>query len=245
MLMRPVSTRGCRPPAAVCSTCSAPASPASTPLPAGSFLLHAELVTKAEEVAGLHETQRSAQSQINLYISDLQAREAVAVPQKRLWHSRGGKCRFVKQAAQSAYCMASVLINSSLQQRSIDSSTPRQAYERQVEAMQRALHRREEAADGSDRERQALLEQLRGAEQVCSCELGLVDCRAKLIPVIRNSGCCPGGRQHNVGTQRNNVCCYSFFSTSHVVSRMPPLPLAGPLPAGARPGGAAAPAASR
>lgn len=34
--------------------------------------LAAELATKAEEVASLHEAQRSAQSQINMYISDLQ-----------------------------------------------------------------------------------------------------------------------------------------------------------------------------
>lgn len=40
-----------------------------------------------------------------------------------------------------------------------------QAYERQVEAMNRAMRRGDEAADGLDRERQALLEQLRGAEQ--------------------------------------------------------------------------------
>lgn len=32
----------------------------------------AELATKVEEIASLHEAQRSAQSQINLYISDLQ-----------------------------------------------------------------------------------------------------------------------------------------------------------------------------
>ena len=35
---------------------------------------HAELATKAEEVSSLHEAQRSAQSQINMYNSDLQAR---------------------------------------------------------------------------------------------------------------------------------------------------------------------------
>ncbi|PRW50911.1 basal body [Chlorella sorokiniana] len=71
-----------------------------------------ELATKAEEVASLHEAQRSAQSQINMYISDLQA------------------------------------------------------YERQLEAMQRAMRRGDEAAGGLDRERQSLLEQLRTAEQV-------------------------------------------------------------------------------
>ncbi len=32
----------------------------------------AELATKAEEVASLHEAQRSAQSQMNMYIADLQ-----------------------------------------------------------------------------------------------------------------------------------------------------------------------------
>ena len=32
----------------------------------------AELATKAEEVGSLHEAQRSAQSQINMYIADLQ-----------------------------------------------------------------------------------------------------------------------------------------------------------------------------
>ncbi|KAL4853675.1 Centrosomal protein [Chlorella vulgaris] len=72
----------------------------------------AELVTRCEEVSSLHEAQRSAQSQINLYISDLQA------------------------------------------------------YERQVAAMQRAMQRGDEAAEGLDRERHSLLEQLRTAEQV-------------------------------------------------------------------------------
>lgn len=43
---------------------------------------------------------------------------------------------------------------------------PPQAYERQVEAMDRAMKRGDEAAEGLDRERQALLQQLRGAEQV-------------------------------------------------------------------------------
>jgi hypothetical protein len=41
-----------------------------------------------------------------------------------------------------------------------------QAYERQLEAANRAMRRGGEAADGLDRERQALLEQLRAAEQV-------------------------------------------------------------------------------
>ena len=41
-----------------------------------------------------------------------------------------------------------------------------QAYERQLEAANRATRRGGEAADGLDRERQALLEQLRAAEQV-------------------------------------------------------------------------------
>lgn len=36
----------------------------------------AELATKAEEVASLHEAQRSAQNQINMYISDLQVGSA-------------------------------------------------------------------------------------------------------------------------------------------------------------------------
>lgn len=34
--------------------------------------LPAELVTRSQEIEGLHEAQRSAQSQINMYISDLQ-----------------------------------------------------------------------------------------------------------------------------------------------------------------------------
>ena len=71
----------------------------------------AELVRKAEEAASLHEAQRSAQSQINLYVADLQAQQ------------------------------------------------------RQLEAAARALRRGEEGAEAADRERQALLEQLRAAEQ--------------------------------------------------------------------------------
>lgn len=43
-----------------------------------------------------------------------------------------------------------------------------------MDAMQRAMQRNDEAADGLDRERQGLLERLRGAEQVGmgGCMLG-------------------------------------------------------------------------
>lgn len=40
-----------------------------------------------------------------------------------------------------------------------------QAYERQLDAVNRAMQRGEEAAGGLDRERQAMLEQLRASEQ--------------------------------------------------------------------------------
>lgn len=49
-----------------------PARPLKQPPRLPPRILVAELAGKAEEVASLHEAQRSAQSQINMYISDLQ-----------------------------------------------------------------------------------------------------------------------------------------------------------------------------
>ncbi|GAB4818323.1 hypothetical protein N2152v2_005369 [Parachlorella kessleri] len=71
-----------------------------------------ELAIRADEIASLREAQRSAQSQINQYIADLQA------------------------------------------------------YERQFDSLSRAMHRSDNMAEGLDAERQALLDQLRAAEQV-------------------------------------------------------------------------------
>lgn len=146
----------------------------------------AELATKAEEVASLHEAQRSAQSQIAIYISDLQVRGLCAgwepgLPAERPaegWLAGDSMRRpgwvvlCVRSPMDGAehprvlHDLAAVL---GVSGKGLRAPAALQAYERQAEALGRAMNRGDEAAEGLDRERQALLEQLRGAEQARLC----------------------------------------------------------------------------
>lgn len=149
-----------------------------------------ELAIRADEVASLREAQRGAQSQINQYIADLQVRGGTggvvlgslhvwtpamvcrAVGPEPVHHGgRGKQARNApaRPATCSCYCHCPPL---SLPQAIPPSCPVLQAYERQLDSLSRAMHRSDNVAEGLDQERQALLDQLRAAEQAsraCGC----------------------------------------------------------------------------
>ncbi|KAI7844734.1 hypothetical protein COHA_001619 [Chlorella ohadii] len=104
----------------------------------------AELRTAYEALA--HESQRQQQSLAEL-TRELQARDTELA-------TKAEEVASLHEAQRSAQSQMNMYI------------ADLQAYERQLEAMQRAMRRGDEAAGGLDQERQSLLEQLRTAEQV-------------------------------------------------------------------------------
>lgn len=128
-----------------------------------------ELAIRSDEIASLREAQRSAQSQINQYISDLQVRGTAR-------HAPSPSAFLYLCALQHAPSLEHVVVVtcSGVQAGGIcwSRSIARhklpllQAYERQFDSLSRAMHRSDNMAEGLDQERQALLDQLRAAEQV-------------------------------------------------------------------------------
>lgn len=147
-----------------------------------------ELAIRADEVASLREAQRGAQSQINQYIADLQVRgegetcwEACMFG-RLLWHvAWSGQSQRIMAAVASRHAMHQQGLQCScywhcpphsLLQAISPSCPVLQAYERQFDSLSRAMHRSDNVAEGLDQERQALLDQLRAAEQAsraCAC----------------------------------------------------------------------------